>query len=43
MPEILGVAKDNCQGQPVEKPSRSPACQSELVENGAHLFCPNSL
>ncbi len=43
IPEILGTAGGDCQGRAVTKPDRCPACQSELVENGAHLFCPNSL
>ncbi len=27
----------------VEKPTHCPACHSELIEEGANMFCPNSL
>ena len=41
IPEILGTTEtyDTCKA--VEKPCVCPACQTELVETGAHLFCPN--
>lgn len=41
IPEILGTTEtyDGCR--PVEKPCVCPACQTALVETGAHLFCPN--
>ncbi len=40
IPEILGIAEDR-GGKPIEPPSVCPACGATLVENGAHLFCPN--
>lgn len=41
IPEILGVAQDAENSRPVEKPTHCPGCGSELVEDGANLFCPN--
>ena len=43
IPEILGTTEHYAHSQPIEKPTICPACQSELVEIGAHLFCPNRL
>lgn len=44
IPEVMGRAgEDDPDCNPIEKPSRCPACGSEVVEKGAHLFCPNSL
>ena len=43
IPEILGTTEHYLYSEPVEKPTHCPACQSELVEIGAHLFCPNRL
>lgn len=40
IPEILGIAEDR-GGEPLLPPSVCPACGATLVENGAHLFCPN--
>ena len=40
IPEILGTVED-AAGEPVEKPTVCPACGTPVVENGAHLFCPN--
>lgn len=44
IPEITGIVEESARDavRP-EKPDRCPACGSELVENGANLFCPNSL
>ncbi len=41
IPEILGTTEtyDTCQA--VEKPTVCPYCQTAVVENGAHIFCPN--
>ncbi len=41
IPEILGSTEitENCKD--VVKPEKCPYCGSELVENGANLFCPN--
>lgn len=41
IPEILGKVEDGTDGTPILKPERCPACGSELIEEGAHLFCPN--
>lgn len=41
IPEILGRVKDGIQGEAILAPSNCPACGSELVEIGAHLFCLN--
>lgn len=43
IPEIL--AADNSIGdtRKIEKPSKCPACGSDLNEIGANLFCPNKL
>ena len=43
IPEILGTTEHYEHSQPIVKPTICPACQSELVEIGAHLFCPNRL
>lgn len=44
IPEILGAVDDDCSiGEEVKKPKNCPACGSELVEIGAHIFCTNSL
>ena len=43
IPEILGTTEHYEHSQSIEKPAICPACQSELVEIGAHLFCPNRL
>ncbi len=43
IPEILGATEHYAESKEVEKPVRCPACESELVEVGAHLFCPNRL
>ncbi|MCL2861984.1 MAG: NAD-dependent DNA ligase LigA [Firmicutes bacterium] len=42
IPEILGVAGDNEEGEIIEKPIVCVACQAELMQKGAHLFCLNS-
>ena len=42
IPEIMGRVGDAAPGErPVEKPTHCPACGSELVERGAHLYCLN--
>lgn len=53
IPEIIGAVTEQCEnaGKPedagtaidVEKPTHCPACHSELIEEGANIFCPNSL
>ena len=43
IPEILATTEHYAHSVEVQKPTRCPACDSELVEVGAHLFCPNRL
>ena len=40
IPEILGLAEDN-GGKDILPPTVCPACGTALIENGAHIFCPN--
>ncbi len=43
IPEIMGRAGDENASfeTAIKRPTRCPACSSELVERGAHIFCPN--
>ncbi len=41
IPEILGVAKYEDNAREIEKPTKCPSCKSELVEDGANIFCIN--
>jgi len=41
IPEILGTTEVYADSKVVKKPTTCPYCQSELVEIGANLFCPN--
>ncbi len=43
IPEILGAVPDDAATQAVQKPTRCPVCGAHVEENGAHLFCTNSL
>jgi DNA ligase (NAD+) len=43
IPEILGAVPDDTATQVIEKPARCPVCGAHVEENGAHLFCTNSL
>lgn len=43
IPEILGIVKTDDETFEIEKPTHCPACNSELIQNGVHIFCPNSL
>lgn len=43
IPEVLGAIPTERETFEIEKPSVCPSCGSELVEEGANLFCPNSL
>ncbi len=43
IPEVMGSVEECQNPESVEKPVYCPACGSELVEMGAHLFCQNSL
>lgn len=41
IPEILGVASTDDSCYPIKKPYVCPSCGTNLVEDGANLFCPN--
>ncbi len=41
IPEILGATEHYETSINVQKPRVCPACGSEVIEEGAHLFCPN--
>lgn len=43
IPEILGTLESDEETFEIEKPTHCPYCDSELVQNGVHIFCPNSL
>ncbi|MBU5436427.1 NAD-dependent DNA ligase LigA [Tissierella sp. MSJ-40] len=43
IPEIMGIMETEEETYPIEKPVYCPACESELIQNGVHIFCPNSL
>lgn len=41
IPEILGLAQDNENSRPIEKPTTCPCCHSVLKEVGPNVFCFN--
>ena len=41
IPEILGATEHYEHSKPVPAPVVCPFCGEAVVENGAHLFCPN--
>lgn len=43
IPEILGTMETEEETFEIKKPTHCPACNSELIQNGVHIFCPNSL
>lgn len=43
IPEILGTVEDGEQHPIIPRPQHCPACHSELIKQGVHIFCPNSL
>ncbi|MVP01614.1 NAD-dependent DNA ligase LigA [Paenibacillus lutrae] len=43
IPEILGKATEESDGEEIVCPTQCPACGTELEQRGAHLFCPNRL
>ena len=50
IPEIMGAVAEQCEDTgnagdiiDIKKPTHCPACHTELIERGAHIFCPNSL
>lgn len=43
IPEILGKVTEEDDGEEIRYPEQCPACGTELVQRGAHLFCENNL
>ena len=50
IPEIMGAVAEQCEDTgnagdiiDIKKPTHCPSCHTELIERGAHIFCPNSL
>ena len=43
IPEILGTIETDEETFEIKKPTHCPACEAELIKNGVHIFCPNSL
>ncbi len=44
IPEIMGTVEEAQEDiEEISKPEKCPACDSELIQNGVHIFCPNSL
>ena len=43
IPEILGTLESDEETFEIDKPTKSPSCNSDLVQNGVHIFCLNSL
>lgn len=43
IPEIMGVLPSEGPKEKIQKPSHCPYCHAEIVQEGVHIFCPNSL
>ncbi len=43
IPEILKVAEYGPNAEEIKKPTLCPSCGHMLVEDGANLFCPNTI
>lgn len=43
IPEILGVLPTEGPTREIQCPTHCPACGTELVKKGVHIFCPNTL
>ncbi|WP_446897687.1 NAD-dependent DNA ligase LigA [Clostridium sp. LBM24168] len=44
IPEIMGVADDNLENvKEIELPKICPYCKSEIIQDGVHYFCENTL
>lgn len=43
IPEILGVLPTDTPTEEIQCPTHCPACGTELVQKGVHIFCPNTL
>jgi DNA ligase (NAD+) len=44
IPEIMGVVEETIEGsREIEIPTYCPACGSEIIQEGVHYFCENTL
>lgn len=43
IPEIMGVAEEGEETREIETPKVCPYCGSEIVQQGVHYFCDNTL
>ena len=43
IPEILGSLPSDEETYEIPRPTNCPACGSDLIQNGVHMFCPNSI
>lgn len=43
IPEILGSIEKTDESVDIEKPEICPYCHTELIQDGVHIFCPNSI
>ncbi|MDD3224716.1 MAG: NAD-dependent DNA ligase LigA [Clostridium sp.] len=43
IPEIMGVSKENKDEIQIKVPECCPYCNSELIQDGVHYFCENTL
>lgn len=44
IPEILGrIENEGLEEVEIKRPEFCPYCHTELVQNGVHIFCPNSI
>lgn len=41
IPEVLSVAETYDTSTPIVPPTVCPCCKTELIQKGAHIFCPN--
>ncbi|MDO5713027.1 MAG: NAD-dependent DNA ligase LigA [Tissierellia bacterium] len=43
IPEIMGVLPSEEKTKEIKKPDRCPACGAKIIQDGVHIFCPNTL
>lgn len=43
IPEIMGAVGENINTEEIHVPIHCPACGTEVVQEGVHSFCPNTL
>lgn len=44
IPEVTGVVEETLEGaRDIDAPGHCPACGSQLIQDGVHIFCENSL